>query len=309
MSLRNKTSVKSNKKFLHEDGNIIIWVVLIFPILFASFGVSVDASLASYTRANLQSAADAATLGVMTHANNPNVYDNTCGGGSGTGVGTSSCHITPYINPNAASSNAGVPAANQAIYDGAVSQFNQLYGNDRQNISPHSSTGNFSPLLICQDGIQGTNGGLPPDYLSYRKVIQKVIIADGSDIKSASNIPYESVFVFGAGIGTNYGGSGSNWSFINGGTDPIALSTLLNSASDPTAEYLDPNSLATAFSLNEAPGDTCKWTQVFGTIFNTVNSTNYSVTLVEESNPIFLGIVGIPYLTYYVNSSARSVFH
>lgn len=60
-----------------ESGNSIVAYVMLFPVVFASFGLAVDTTVATYTQTSLQSNLDAATQSTLSQANNPGQNGNS----------------------------------------------------------------------------------------------------------------------------------------------------------------------------------------------------------------------------------------
>lgn len=304
--LRSLRKSNSPNKTIHgrrEDGNIIVWVILFFPLLFATFGISVDASLASYTRANLQSSADAATLSVVTHANNPTIYNSTCTGNDGY------CQVTPYLTPIRANNSAtSIPLDRRAIYTGANPMFNEMYGNGRQNVSNNGNAANSTPLLRCQTTPSASLANLPAGYRSWGEILNEIYAADGNEVRSTAVDPYQSAYLFGSsgsfGGTTNASTYGNGWRYVDGSS----LREKFNSVAG-NGDYQASGFLATPPSNSlQSDGNNCSWTMAFAMIVNTVSSINIHVTLIEESNTIFLRMFGINTLSYYVESSARTAF-
>lgn len=59
-----------------EQANSIVVYVLLFPVLFGAFGVSVDLAIGTYTNTNLQSGLDTATQSALSRAVNPGTGGN-----------------------------------------------------------------------------------------------------------------------------------------------------------------------------------------------------------------------------------------
>lgn len=62
---------------LKEDGNSLVVTLLLFPVMFAVFGVAVDHTIATYTQATLQSALDNGAQSALSRALNPGEAGNT----------------------------------------------------------------------------------------------------------------------------------------------------------------------------------------------------------------------------------------
>lgn len=63
-----------------EVGNTFVLYILLFPVVFAAFGLAIDTTLATYTQTSLQSSLDAALQSSLSRAVNP--------GAAGTGTAT-----------------------------------------------------------------------------------------------------------------------------------------------------------------------------------------------------------------------------
>jgi Flp pilus assembly protein TadG len=60
-----------------EAGNSLIVTLLLFPVMFAAFGTSVDLSIAVYTQSTLQSSLDTGAQSALSRALNPGQVGNT----------------------------------------------------------------------------------------------------------------------------------------------------------------------------------------------------------------------------------------
>jgi hypothetical protein len=72
--LRNLITKRKKNK---EDANTLVMYIMLFPVIFSAFGVSVDLAIGTYTNTNLQSALDTATQSSLSRAVNPGTNGNT----------------------------------------------------------------------------------------------------------------------------------------------------------------------------------------------------------------------------------------
>lgn len=114
---------KAKNLEVRESGNSIVAYVMLFPVVFASFGLAVDTTVATYTQTSLQSNLDAATQSTLSQANNPGMNGN----------------------------RANYPALRANI---AEETFLNVYGINRNG-------GNEQPFVICQTQVTLTDNILP----------------------------------------------------------------------------------------------------------------------------------------------------
>lgn len=98
-----------------DNGNTIILYIMLFPVVFAAFGLAVDTTVATFTQTSLQSSLDAATQSALSRAVNPG--------------GSADAQYKPYLDPKLTLNNT------INIYD-----FNRVGTNEQ-------------PFVICQNAI------------------------------------------------------------------------------------------------------------------------------------------------------------
>lgn len=77
MNLDRLRNLVARRKKSKEDANTFIIYIMLFPVIFSAFGVSVDLAIGTYTNTNLQSALDTATQSSLSRAVNPGTNGNT----------------------------------------------------------------------------------------------------------------------------------------------------------------------------------------------------------------------------------------
>jgi len=77
MNLKRLRNLVAERKKNKEDASVLIIYMMLFPVIFAAFGVSVDLAIGTYTNTNLQSALDTATQSSLSRAVNPGTNGNT----------------------------------------------------------------------------------------------------------------------------------------------------------------------------------------------------------------------------------------
>lgn len=103
-----------NRTERNETGNSLVVTVLMFPLLFGVFGLSLDLSVAVYTQNTLQSSLDTAAQSALSRALNPGEIGN-------------------------------VTLAPTLTYEAAQEYFRTFYDVNRSNVNDNSN-----PFLKCQ---------------------------------------------------------------------------------------------------------------------------------------------------------------
>lgn len=116
-----------------DNGNTIVLYIMLFPVVFAAFGLAVDTTVATFTQTSLQSNLDAATQSALSRAVNP-----------GAGADT---QYRPYLDPTVTLNNT------INIYDfNRVGTKEQPFVQCQTSITTASETTVVSPRLVTPSG-------------------------------------------------------------------------------------------------------------------------------------------------------------
>lgn len=107
--------LRGSRKNFKENGDSLIVTLLLFPVIFASFGVAVDYAIGTYTQATLQSALDTGAQSALSRAINPGEVGNQT--------------LAPRLTT-----------------DAAKSYYRDFYDRNRSNVNDNSN-----PFLKCQN--------------------------------------------------------------------------------------------------------------------------------------------------------------
>jgi len=170
--MKTKLETLFEKKFGNsEKGNTFVFVLILFPLLMACFGLAIDTAAATLTTTTLQSAADAATQSVLSQSKN-----------------------------SFSNNKPGLSA------DSALSEFVKYYDANRKGGYSGSTTpSNNSPFLLCTGSSAGgksVHSGCGFQITSFKYNTDSPIDAIGSNISVTVREKSQTLFIRIIGVDT-----------------------------------------------------------------------------------------------------------